>query len=59
MPGDRANLWRLPLDGSEPERLTDFTDENLFWFEYSPDGKTLVVSTGRFLRDALLIQGFR
>jgi Tol biopolymer transport system component len=58
-PGDRGNLWRLPLDGSEPERLTAFNDENLFWFDYSPDGETLVVSTGRFLRDALLIQGFR
>jgi serine/threonine protein kinase len=58
-PGDRSNLWRLPLDGSEPQRLTDFTDERLFWFEYSPDGETLVVSSGHYLRDAMLIRDFR
>jgi hypothetical protein len=58
-PGDRANLWRLPLDGSEAQRLTDFTDETLFWFEYSPDGETLVVSSGQLLRDAVLIRDFR
>ncbi len=58
-PGDRANLWRLPLDGSEAQRLTDFTDESLFWFEYSPDGETLVVSSGHLLRDAVLIRDFR
>ena len=58
-PGDRGNLWRLPLDGSEPQRLTDFTDESLFWFEPSPDGETLVVSSGQLLRDAVLIRDFR
>jgi Tol biopolymer transport system component len=58
-PGDRANLWRLPLDGSEAQRLTDFTDESLFWFEYSPDGETLVISSGHLLRDAVLIRDFR
>ncbi|MDH3746068.1 MAG: serine/threonine-protein kinase, partial [Acidobacteriota bacterium] len=58
-PGDRVNLWRLPLDGSEPRRMTDFTDENLFWFEYSPDGETLVASSGQLLRDAILIRDFR
>ena len=57
--GDRSNLWRLPLDGREPQRLTDFTDERLFWFEYSADGETLVVSSGQYLRDALLIRDFR
>ena len=59
MPGDRSNLWRYPLDGSEPERLTDFTDEYLYWFEYSPDGETMVVSIGKFVRDAVLITDFR
>ncbi len=58
VPGDRGNLWRVSLDGREPQRLTDFTDENLFWFEYSPDGETLVVSSGQLLRDAVLIRDF-
>jgi hypothetical protein len=45
-------------DGGELQRLTDFTDERLFWFEYSPDGETLVVSSGHYLRDAMLIRNF-
>ena len=59
VPGDRGNLWRLPLDGGELQRLTDFTDERLFWFEYTPDGETLVVSSGEYVRDAMLIRDFR
>jgi Tol biopolymer transport system component len=58
-PGDRGNLWRLPLDGGELERLTDLRDERLFWFEYTPDGETLVVSSGEYVRDAMLIRDFR
>ena len=57
--GDRGNLWRLPIDGSEPERITDLPDEYLFWYEYSPDGESLVVSAGRLQRDAMLFEGFR
>ena len=57
--GDRANIWRLPLDGGEPERLTDFDDQLLFWFGYSPDGETLALARGELIRDAVLLQGFR
>ena len=57
--GDRGNLWRVPLDGGEPERLTDLTDEHLFWFEYSPNGDTLLISSGRLQRDAMLFENFR
>ena len=57
--GDRGNLWRFSLDGGEPQRMTDFTNESLFWFEYTPDGETLVVASGERLRDAVLIRNFR
>ena len=43
----------------ELERLTDLRDERLFWFEYTPDGETLVVSSGEYVRDAMLIRDFR
>ena len=58
MPSDRANLWRLPLDGGEPERLTDFDERRMYWYELSPDGKTLAVTRGELLRDAVLIENF-
>ena len=57
--GDRANLYRLPLDGSEPERLTDFDDRRMYWFELAPDGETLIVARGELSRDAVLIENFQ
>ncbi|NHZ73826.1 MAG: hypothetical protein GWP16_05095, partial [Nitrospirae bacterium] len=56
--GDRANLYRLPLDGSAPQRLTDFDDRRMYWYEVAPDGETLVVARGELSRDAVLIENF-
>ena len=58
MPRDRANLYRLPLDGGEPERLTDFDDRLMYWYELSPDGETLVYTRSELSRDAVLIENF-
>jgi len=58
MPRDRANLWRLPLDGGEPERLTDFDDRRMYWYGLAPDGETLVFTRGELSRDAVLIENF-
>ena len=55
---DRANLYRLPLDGSDPVRLTDFDDRRMYWFEVAPNGETLVVARGELSRDAVLIENF-
>jgi len=59
MPSDRANLWRLPLDGSTPTRLTNF-DENLI-LSFAPlRGRNgWVIGRGEFTRDAVLIRDFR
>ena len=59
MPGDRANVWLLPLDGKPPRRVTDFQDFLIYGFAVSPDGKSLAYSRGPRTRDALLIKGFR
>lgn len=56
--GDRANLWRLPLDGGEPEKLTDFDERRMYWYEFAPDGETLVITRGELSRDAVLIENF-
>jgi Tol biopolymer transport system component len=58
VPGDRANVWLLPLDGRPARRITNFGDQMLFQFAISPDGKTLAVSRGPRTRDAQLITGF-
>jgi hypothetical protein len=57
MPGDRANVWFLPLDGRPARKITDFDDQQLFDFALSRDGQTLAVARGA--RDAQLITGFR
>jgi Tol biopolymer transport system component len=59
MPGDRANVWLLPLDGRAARRVTDFDDFLVYGFALSPDGKTLVYSRGPRTRDALLLRNFR
>jgi serine/threonine-protein kinase len=59
MPGDRANVWLLPLDGRPPRRVTDFQDFIVYGFAVSPDGQSLVYSRGPRTRDAMLIKGFR
>jgi hypothetical protein len=58
MPGDRGNVWQLPLDGSAPRKITAFDDQQLFDFALSEDGNTLAVARGPLVRDALLIKGF-
>jgi Tol biopolymer transport system component len=37
------NIWMQPLDGSAGHQLTDFTNDHIKFFEWSPDGRTLAV----------------
>jgi len=34
-----SNIWRQPIDGGEPEQLTNFPGDQVFNFDYSQDGK--------------------
>jgi Tol biopolymer transport system component len=56
---DRANIWLQPLDGSEPRKVTRFSDQAIFAFDRSADGKTLIIARGTLTRDAVLIRNFR
>ncbi len=58
-PSDRANLWRIPIDGSAPTRLTSFTEHLIMSYAWLPDRSGWVVSRGDLSRDAVLITGFR
>ena len=49
------NVWRMNLDGSDPVQLTDFKEHIITAFDWSRDGKTLAVSRGILIRDAVLI----
>ena len=52
-----SNIWSLPIDGSAPKQLTDFTSEEIAGFDLSPDGKQLVCVRGNAIADVVLISG--
>jgi serine/threonine protein kinase len=54
-----SNIWSLPIDGSAPKQLTDFKTDQIFWFDFSRDGKQLAVSRGTQTSDVILIRDFR
>jgi len=54
-----SNIWSLPLDGGKPVRLTDFKTDQIFWFDWSRDGKQLALSRGTQTSDVVLIKDFR
>ena len=54
-----SNIWSLPLDGSPPKQLTDFKTDQIFWFDFSRDGKQLALSRGTQTSDVVLIRDFR
>jgi len=57
---DRAtNIWEQPLDGGPPLQLTRFSDEDIFAFGWSSDGKQLALSRGRRKSDVVMMTNFR
>ena len=54
-----SNIWSLPLDGGKPVQLTDFKADQIFWFDFSRDGKQLALSRGTQTSDVILIRDFK
>jgi Tol biopolymer transport system component len=54
-----SNIWSLPLDGGPPKQFTDFKTDQIFWFDFSRDGKQLALSRGTQTSDVILIRDFR
>lgn len=50
-----SNIWRQPLDGGAAQQLTNFTSDQIFWFDWSRDGKQLACSRGSVTSDVVLI----
>jgi len=50
------NLWAQPIDGSPGHLLTSFPTDNMTWFHWSPDGKTLGVMRSHSESDVVLLQ---
>jgi Tol biopolymer transport system component/DNA-binding winged helix-turn-helix (wHTH) protein len=57
--GGVAQLFKQSLAGGPPERIVSFDDDNnLFDFGYSPGGRRLAATRGRWQHDVVLISGF-
>jgi TolB protein len=51
-----SNVWIQPLDGNPAKQLTHFKSDQIFWFDWSPDGRQLGVSRGAVTSDVVLIK---
>jgi len=54
-----SNLWKQPIDGGNPEPLTDFTNGSCYSLAYSWDGSRIYVARGDEIRDAVLITNYK
>lgn len=56
---ERMNVWRQPLAGGAPQKVTNFSDLVISRFAVSPDGRSIALSRGSVTRDAYLVSNFR
>ena len=53
------NIWRQPLTGGPPQQVTHFKEDQIGYFDLSPDGKHLAIARGNAYSDVVLITNFR
>jgi eukaryotic-like serine/threonine-protein kinase len=54
-----SNIWSMPINGGAPKQLTNFTSDQIAWFDLSRDGKPTLFSRGSTTKDVVLISGFK
>jgi hypothetical protein len=59
--GTVINQYRksMPIDVGAPKQMTNFTSDQIAWFDFSRDGKPTLFSRGSTTKDVVLISGFR
>jgi Tol biopolymer transport system component len=50
-----SNIWKQPIDGRAPVKITDFKESLINDFAYSRDGRQLICSRGTVIREAVMI----
>lgn len=50
-----SNIWQQPIDGSPPKQMTNFNSDRIFSYDWSHDGKQLVLIRGAWTADMTLI----
>jgi len=54
-----GNLWRISLDGRSPKQLSDWQQNLVFRFAWSPDGQRIACARGVRARDVVLIENLQ
>ena len=54
-----TNIWEQSLAGGEPRQLTKFTSGQIFDFNWTADGKQLLLASGNISSDVVLLSNFR
>jgi serine/threonine protein kinase/Tol biopolymer transport system component len=54
-----TDIWSQPVDGGPPKQLTDFKSDIIFRFDWSRDGKRLVLARGNVSSDVVLISDLK
>ncbi len=57
--GGVGNIWSFPLDDTPPKQLTNFKTEQIYNFDWSADGRQLVLARGTTTSDVVLINNFK
>jgi Tol biopolymer transport system component len=57
--GDVTNLWAQPLAGGPPRQVTKSTVGRIFDFNWTYDGKQLLLSRGEVTSDVVLLSNLR
>ncbi len=53
-----SNIWTQNIIGGEPKKITDFSADKIFSFDWSSDGKKIVYARGGLRNDLVLIENF-
>ncbi|MBS1768336.1 MAG: PD40 domain-containing protein [Acidobacteria bacterium] len=48
-------LWQQSVDGGQPQRIENLPEEKIYQYVWSRDGKRLVLTRGREMRDVVLL----
>ena len=57
--GDVSNIWSQPLSGDGPEPLTDFKENRIVVFAWSPDGSKLACVRSVDIYNLILVKNFK
>ncbi len=50
-----SNIWTMPVTGGKPKQITDFKTGSIFSFDWTRDGRKLVIARGESSSDIVLL----